>query len=107
MLTFKVFRVPAEHDLDSTTYHGGFRRYYGGAGASYVGVNYSHGLSKEEVYSATDLVSLNADTVRGEFDHLIGTRYRLYGSVGTSSQERANRSALWQTTVSIGFGVQF
>jgi YaiO family outer membrane protein len=107
MLTFKVFRVPADNDLDSTTYHGGFRHYYGSAGTSYIGFNYSHGLSKEEVYSAIDLVSLHADTVRGDFDHLFKTRYRVYGSAGTSRQERANRFPLWQTTLSIGFGVQF
>jgi YaiO family outer membrane protein len=107
MLTGKVYRVPAENNLDSTTYHGGFRRYYGSAGTSYVGFNYSHGLSKEEVYSATDLASLGADTVRGESDHLFRTRYRLYGGAATSRQERANRVPLWQTTLSIGFGVQF
>jgi YaiO family outer membrane protein len=107
MLTFKVFHVPAADHLDSTTYHGGFRRYYGSAGTSYVGFNYSHGLSREEVYSAVDLVSLHADTVRGDFDHLFKTRYRLYGSAATSHQERANLLPLWQTTLSIGFGVQF
>ena len=29
MLTGKVYRVPAERDLDSTSYHGGFRYYFG------------------------------------------------------------------------------
>jgi YaiO family outer membrane protein len=107
MLTFKVFRVPAGDDLDSTTYHGGFRRYYGTAGTSYVGLNYSHGLSKEEIYSATDLASVNVNTVRGEFDHLFRTRYRVYGGVGTSHEQRVDHPALWQTTVWLGFGVQF
>lgn len=107
MLTAKVFRVPAENRLDSTTWHGGFRRYYGSDGTSYVGFNYSHGLSREEVYSLTDLVQLHADTVRGEFDHLLGARFRLSGSAATSHQERTVASPLWQTTLSAGLAVHF
>ena len=49
MLTGKVYHVPAERDLDSTSYHGGFRYYFGSDGTSYVAVNYGHGFSQEEV----------------------------------------------------------
>jgi YaiO family outer membrane protein len=107
MLTAKVFHVPAEGDLDSTTYHGGFRRYFGSDGTSYAGFNYSHGLSKEEVRSVFDLVSINADTVRGELDQLIGTRVRLSLSGSTSRQEQALNVPLWQTTFTAGLAVQF
>jgi YaiO family outer membrane protein len=108
MVTGKVFRVPAaEQVLDSTTYHGGVRRYYGRAGTSYVGFNYSHGLSREEVIGLSDLASLDADTVRAEFDHVFGTRLRLFVGAGTSRQELANTETLWQTTVSSGFSVDF
>jgi len=49
---------------------------------------------------------LNADTVRGEFDHLFCTRLRISRG-GTSRQERASRPTLSQTTVSVGVSVLF
>jgi YaiO family outer membrane protein len=107
MLTGKVYYVPAEAGLDSTSYHAGFRRYFGGDGTSYAGLAYSHGLSREEVRSIGDLARLDADTVRGEFDCLFGTRLRIFASGGTSRAERVNQSPLWQTTVTSGFSVQF
>jgi hypothetical protein len=106
MLTAKVYHVPAANDLDSTTYHGGFRRYYGSAGTSYAGFAYSRGLSREEVSALSDLVLLNTDTVRGELDHLFGARVRLSVSGSTSRQERVNRLLLWQTTFTGGLAVQ-
>ena len=106
MLTGKVYHVPAEGDLDSTSYHGGFRRYFGGDGSSYVGVTYSHGFSRE-IRSAVDLTTLNSDTVRGEFDVLSGRRLRIFGSGATSRGERANRAVLWQTTLTAGVSAQF
>ena len=62
MFTGKVYHVPAERDLDSTSYHGGFRRYFGGDGTSYTGLTYSHGISRE-IRSVEDLTTLNGDTV--------------------------------------------
>jgi YaiO family outer membrane protein len=106
MLTGKVYHVPGEGDLNSTSYHGAFRRYFGGDGTSYAGVTYSHGFSRE-VRSVEDLTTLNGDTIRGEFDVLSGRRLRIFGSGGTSRQERANREVLWQTTVNGGVSVQF
>jgi YaiO family outer membrane protein len=106
MLTLKVSRVDAEED-DSTTYQGGFRYYYGADGTSYAGFNYSDGLSREEVYSAADLATLHARTVRGELDHLFGTRFRLFALAATSRQERSSASPLWQTTLSTGLQLQF
>ena len=108
MFTGKVYHVPAEQDLDSTSYYGGFRRYFGGDGTSYVGVNYLHGFSREEIRTVTDLVNVNSNTVRGEFDVVVGTRLRIFGSGGTSRLEpRAVESPLWQTTILTGFSVQF
>jgi len=80
--TGKVYHVPAERDLDSTSYHGGFRRYFGGDGTSYTGLTYSHGISRE-IRSLEDLTTLNGDTVRGEFDVLSGQRFRIFGALGT------------------------
>ena len=93
MLTGKVYRVPAERDLDSTSYHGGFRYYFGSDGTSYVAANYGHGFSREEIRNLSDLATLNSDTVRGEFDVLFGTRLRIFASGGTSRQERAGAHA--------------
>ncbi len=106
MFTGKVYYVPAEGPLDSTSYHGGFRRYVGGDGTSYVGLNYSHGFSRE-IRALVDLTTLDTDTVRGEFDVLSGRRLRIFGSGATSRAQRTNRPVLWQTTLTAGVSVQF
>jgi YaiO family outer membrane protein len=107
MITGKVFRVPAAGDLDSTSYHGGFRRYIRGDGISYLGLTYSHGFSREEIRHAADLTTLDADTVRFEADQLVSRRFRLSATAGTSRQERQFRTPLWQTSLSGGFVVLF
>jgi len=107
MWTGKVYYVPGEGDLHSNTYVGGFRRYFGGDSTSYIGLNYSHGFSREEVRSVQDLATFNSDTARGEFDVLLGSRTRLSGSAGASHQERPNRSPVWRTTITAGFSVRF
>jgi YaiO family outer membrane protein len=107
MLTGKVSQVPAERDLDSTSYHGGFRRYVRGDGASFVGATYSHGFSREEIRNATDLAALDADTVRVEADQLFARRFRVFSTVGISRQEQALRAPFWQTSLSGGFLVLF
>ena len=107
MWTGKVYYVPGEGDLHSNTYVGGFRRYFGGDGTSYAGLNYSHGFSREEVRNIQDLATFNSDTVRGEFDVLLGSRTRLSGSAGASHQERPNRSPVWHTTITTGLSVRF
>jgi YaiO family outer membrane protein len=106
MFTGKVYHVPAEGDLDSTSYHGGFRRYFGGDGTSYTGVTYSHGISRE-IRSVEDLTTLFGDTVRGEFDVLSGRRLRIFGALGVTRQERTESSPQWQTTIYSGLSVQF
>ena len=107
MLTGKVYHVPGEGDLNSTSYHAQSRRYFGSDGTSYWGLTYSHGFSKEEVRSIQDLAMLNSDSIRGEYDVLFGTRLRIDGSLSTSHDERVNRAPVWQTTFTLGFSVQF
>ena len=107
MLTGKVYAVPAENAPGSTSYYGGFRRYYGSDGTSYVGLNYGHGFSRDEIRNVADLTTLDSDTIRAEFDHLVGGRLRVSGTGGTSRQERANLPVLWQFSVSGGLSVQF
>lgn len=107
MWTGKVYHVPGEADLNSDSFVGGFRRYFGSDGTSYLGLNYGHGFSRAEIRSVQDLATFNSDTVRGEFDFLIGSRMRLSGGTGVSHQERPNRSPVWQTTINAGLSVQF
>ena len=107
MWTGKLYYVPGEGDLRSNTYVGGFRRFFGGDGTSYLGLDYSHGFGRAEVRSIQDLATFNSDTARGEFDVLLGSRTRLTGSAGLSHQERPNRSPVWQTTITAGLAVRF
>ena len=107
MLTGKVYRVPARDNLDSTSYYGGFRRYFGGDGSSYAGVTYGHGFSRQEVRDVADLTTIQSGGFRGEMDWLVRSRLRLFASGGTSRQERANRATLWQTSFTTGVSVQF
>jgi hypothetical protein len=56
----------------------------------------------------TDLANVNSNTVRGEFDLLVGARVRIFGSGGTSRLERpVTGSPLWQTTITSGLSIQF
>ena len=107
MLTGKVYHVPGEGDLDSTSFHLSSRRYFGSDGTSYAGLTYSHGFSREEIRSLDDLATVDSDTVRGEFDVLIGTRLRVDGSLGTSYTDHPTRGPVWQTTFTGAFSVQF
>ena len=107
MWTGKLYYVPGEGDLFSNSYIGGFRRYFGGDGTSYLGINYGHGFSRAEIRSVADLATFDSDTVRGELDLLLGSRTRVSGSAGVSHQERPNRSPVWQTTINAGLSVQF
>ena len=45
MFTGKVYHVAGKGDPESTSYHGGFRRYFGGDGTSYTGATASAGRS--------------------------------------------------------------
>ena len=107
MWTGKMYYVPGEREIHSNTYGVGFRRYFGTDGTSHVGLNYSHGFSREELRNRADLATFNSSTVRGAFDVLLGMRTRLSGGVGTSHQELPTRSPLWQTTITAGLSVQF
>lgn len=111
MFTGKLYYVPGSGDLDatsaSTSGHGGFRRYFGSDGTSFVGVAYSHGFNVEEVRNIVDLATLHADTIRGEFDRRLHAPLRIYGSASVSRQERAARPTLRQFNVTGGFLVLF
>jgi YaiO family outer membrane protein len=107
MLTARVYHVPAPGGTDSTSYFGSVRRYFGEAGTSFVGLRYGHGLAREEVRNASDLVSLDSDSLTVQIDTELWRRFRLAFSTGFSHQERANRAALWQLTFGTSLGIRF
>jgi YaiO family outer membrane protein len=107
MLTGKVFHVPGEGPLDSTSGHAVVRRYFGGDGTSFVGASYSQGLSREEVRGVGDLLTLDSNTVRGQLDATLTPRLRLQLDASTSRQERSVASPLWQTSFGAGFSIRF
>ena len=107
MVTGKVFHVPGEGALDSTSYHGGFRRYVRGDGVSYVGLAYSHGFGREEIRNLADLTTLDSDSMRMEVYQQLSNRLRAFVTVTPSRQERQAGGALWQTSISGGMTVPF
>lgn len=107
MLTGKVFHVPGEGPLDSTSGHAVVRRYFGSDGTSFVGASYSQGLSREEVRGVGDLLTLDSNTVRGQLDAALTPRLRLLLDASTSRQERSVVDPLWQTSLGAGFSVRF
>ncbi len=105
MLTGRAYFIPAEPS-DSTSYHGVVRRYFGTDGTSFFGMGYSHGFARDEVRNLTDLLTLDSDTVRAEFDARLGSRLRAAASGSTSRQERPF-GTLRQHTVSASLRVIF
>jgi YaiO family outer membrane protein len=107
MVTGKIFRASGEGPLDSTSYHGVVRRYMREDGASFVGLTYSHGFSRDEIRNVNDLGALDSDTLRFEVDQQLARRFRIIVTGGTSRQEGFSREPLWQNTVSAGLMVKF
>jgi YaiO family outer membrane protein len=107
MFTGKIFRVPGQNDLDSTSYHAGARRYIRDDGASFVGVTYSHGFSRDEIRNINDLGALDSDTLRVELDQQFARRFRILVSGVTSRQEGFDREPLWQHTAGAGLMLRF
>jgi len=105
MLTGRVYFIPAEPS-DSSSYHGVVRRYFGSDGTSFFGMGYSHGFTRDEVRNLADLLTLDSDTVRAEFDARLGARLRAAASGSTSRQERSF-GPLRQHTVSASLRVIF
>ena len=65
----------------------------------------AHGIS-QEIRSVEDLTTLNGDTARAEFDVLSGKRFRVFGALGITRQERTHRALQWRTTIYSGVSVQ-
>jgi YaiO family outer membrane protein len=106
MTTGKVYHVPGGGPLDSTSYYGLVRRYFGADGTSFVGFGYGHGLSREEVRRLGDLVAIAYDTVRGQLDVAVTARWRLQVDTSTSRQEQS-WGTVWQTTMGTGLSLRF
>jgi len=107
MLTGKVSYIPAGEDPHTTSYTGRLRRYVGGEGTSYFGLIFSHGFSREEIRSESDLATLDSNAIAGEWDVVITDRLRVFGSASTSRQEQASGDGVWQTTIVNGLWIRF
>lgn len=107
MVTGKAQAAPDDRLGAAWSYHASARRYFGGAGTSYVGLGYSRGFTREEPRGAGDLVRLDADTVRGQADIEVRDRVRLMLQLSTGRQQRAVGAPLWQTTIGGGTIVRF
>jgi YaiO family outer membrane protein len=105
MLTGRLYFVPGE-PADARSYHAVVRRYFGADGTSFIGAGYSRGLSREEVRNLGDLIPLDSDTVRAEFDARLGSWLRAAASGATSRQERVF-GPLRQHTLSASLQVVF
>lgn len=107
LLTAKASVVANDVTGNAWSYHGSARRYFGDLGTSFVAVGYSHGFSREEPRGAGDLLTVDADTFRGEASIDPTARLRFLFSASTSRQERALLTPLWQTTLSAGLAARF
>ena len=102
----RVFFVP-DNESNSWSFHTESRRYFGGAGTSYIAGTFSHGFNRDEPRGVGDSIRLDSNTVRGELNLDVSARTRFTVTVSTSHQERALRTPLWQTSVSAGTAFKF
>jgi YaiO family outer membrane protein len=102
----RVYFVPGD-ESNSWSFHTESRRYFGGAGTSYISGTYSHGFNREEPRGVGDSIRLRSNTIRGQASVDVSGWARLMMTVSTARQERALRPALWQTTVSFGTAYRF
>ena len=107
MVTGKVYHVPAGGAGGSWSYHGQARRYFGAQGTSFMGGAYSHGFSREEPRGTGDLLRVDADTIKGGIQIDAAERVRISVGGGTSRQERAFQTPLWQSTLDAGVAFRF
>lgn len=107
MLTGKASVLPDDRAGNSWSYQGLARRYFGEFGTSFWSAGYTHGFSREEPRGAGDLLSVDADTVRGELSLDLTERLRFTLSGAASRQERAFTTPLWQATLTAGLLARF
>ena len=105
-VTGKTYFVPSAAG-DSWSFHAESRRYVGSTGRSFVGLTISQGFSREEPRGVGDVIALDSNTFRGQADLEVTNRMRLLVTSSSTRQERAVRSTLWQTTVSVGAAYRF
>jgi YaiO family outer membrane protein len=105
-VTGKTYFVPSAVG-DSWSFHAESRRYVGSTGRSFVGLTISQGFSREEPRGVGDVIALQSNTFRGQADLEVTNRLRLLITSSSTRQERAVRSTLWQTTLSVGAAYRF
>jgi len=91
----------------SQSFHGSFRRYFGGESRSYVGMRYGRGASREEIRSVNDIEALNADVVAAELNQGLSRRVELSLGVSYGREELTFARELRRLSVSSGLNVRF
>lgn len=107
LLSGRMFYAPDQPGESARSYHGSVRRYFGGVGASFVGLRYSRGFAREEIRTVNDFEVLSSDTVSGELNTNVGSRLTFGMTASSSRQERAGRGELRQHAASTTIGVRF
>jgi len=107
LLTGRMYYVPDRTGASSRSYHGSFRRYFGGDGTSYIGARYSRGFAQEEVVSINDFEVLLSDTIAADMDLAVGRRWRLSAQGSSSRQDRVSNISLRQNSVSGALSFRF
>ena len=90
----------------SRSYHGSFRRYFGEAGA-FAGLRYGRGGWREEVRNIDDFEVLASDVVAAEAAFVVRRRLEIGVRSAYSREDRVERRALRQYSVSTSLGVRF
>jgi len=102
----RVSFVPGD-ESDSWSFHTESRRYFGSAGTSFAAAAYSHGFNREEPRGLGDSIRLQSHTLRGQASLDVSRRTRVIVTLGTSRQERALATPLWQTTLAASTAYRF
>lgn len=90
----------------SRSYHGSFRRYFGESGA-FAGLRYGRGGWREEVRNIDDFEVLASDVVAAEAAFVVRRRLEIGVRSAYSREDRVERRALRQYSVSTSLGVRF
>lgn len=105
LFTGRTYITPREAGT-SRSFHGSFRRYFGEAGA-FAGLRYGRGGWREEVRTIDDFEVLNSDVVAGEAAIVLRRRVEIGLRGSYSREDRVERRALRQYSVSTTLGVRF
>jgi YaiO family outer membrane protein len=107
LVTGRTLYIPDAGGQRSTSFYASVRRYFGADGTDYVGAQYGHGASRQEIRDVNDFLILHSDTVGAEFLRSLTRNLGIQASLSVSRGEQAGSSRLSQTSGSVGLNVRF